>query len=100
MIGFRLGGLLNAGVQEANIRYGLDDGLAFDGQYQAQHPVCAWMLRSHIDSHGIDALPIFPHLTIFNDVLCLYILSLHTPSFRIGYGLWLCPAYVFFVPGS
>ncbi len=72
--------LLNAGVQEADIWNSLDDCFTLDGQYQAQHAMSAGVLRPHIDGHGIDALPIFEGLAIFDGVLCFYVLPLHTSS--------------------
>src|SRR5690242_15599396 len=46
-----------------------------------------WMLRSHIDGHRINTLPIIERLAIFNDILCFYILLLHISSLL----LFLCP---------
>ncbi len=92
MIGLGFRGLLNAGVQETNIGHGLNDGLALDSQYQAQHAMRAGVLRPHIDGHGIDTLPILKRLAILDDILCLYVLLLHTSSSVVtSFSLFLVP---------
>ena len=59
MICFALGSLLDARVQEANIRNSFDDYFTLNGQDEPQYAMGTGMLRSHVDGHGIDALPIW-----------------------------------------
>ena len=85
MVRFPLGGLLDACMQEANIRNSFDDYFAIDGQDEAQHAMGTGMLRPHIDGHCIDALPILSDLAILNGVYIFYFLLLHIAS-------WFCLA--------
>ena len=50
-----LGGLLDAGVEEADGRVGLDDRLAGELQHEPQHAVRAGVLRPHVDGHRFGA---------------------------------------------
>ncbi len=50
-----LGGLLDAGVQVADRRVGVDDGLAGELQHEPQHAVRAGVLRPHVDGHRLAA---------------------------------------------
>ena len=46
-----LAGLLNPGVQVADVRHDAHDGLAIDLKYHAQHPVGRGVLRPHVQDH-------------------------------------------------
>src|SRR5690606_13028230 len=48
-----LGVLLDAGVQEANLRRRLDDALAFDLQDHPQNPVRAGVVRADAEGHAV-----------------------------------------------
>ena len=53
--------LLDAGVQVADDRAGLGDGLAVELQHEAQHAVRGRVLRAHVDD---DALVVAPRSTL------------------------------------
>ncbi len=46
-------GLLDAGVQVADVGRERDDRFAVDLQHQSQHAVCRRVLRPHVDDHGV-----------------------------------------------
>ena len=50
------GGLLDAGVQVADLGIGLDDGLAVDLEHDLQHAVRRRMLRTHREHHRVAVL--------------------------------------------
>ncbi len=50
-----LAGLLDAGVQVADVGRERDDGLAIDLEHQAEHAVGRGMLRAHVEDHGVVA---------------------------------------------
>src|SRR5436190_10891073 len=77
MIGLGLSGLFDAGVEIANIRYGLEHRLAFDSQKETQNTMCAWVLRPHIDRHRVRAETILKKLAIFDSIGMFDFLLLH-----------------------
>ena len=50
--GLLLALLFDAGVQEADVGHGLDDGLAFQFEHDPQHAVRGGMLRPHVERHA------------------------------------------------
>ena len=48
-----LAGLLDAGVQIADVGHERDDGFAIDLEHQAKHAVRRRMLRAHVEDHGL-----------------------------------------------
>ena len=60
LVELRLAGLLDAGVQVADVGHQLDDGLAVDLQHQAQHAVSRRVLRAHVEHHGVLARAALP----------------------------------------
>ncbi len=48
-----LAGLLDAGVQVADVGGEGDDGLAVDLEHEAQHAVGGGVLRAHVEDHGV-----------------------------------------------
>ena len=51
-----LAGLLDAGVQEADVGTDADDGLAVDFQQETKHAVGGRVLRPHVQDHGLVAV--------------------------------------------
>ncbi len=53
LVELRLAGLLDAGVQVADVGRERDYRFAVDLQHQSQHAVCRRVLRPHVDDHGV-----------------------------------------------
>ncbi len=54
-LGVELGfaSLLDAGVEVADVGCERDDGFAVDLEHKAEHAVGGWVLRSHVENHGL-----------------------------------------------
>ena len=57
LVELRLAGLLDAGVQVADVGHDAHDGFAIDLQHQAQHAVRRRMLRAHVQDHRLVLRP-------------------------------------------
>src|SRR5262249_37804245 len=66
-----LGGLLDAGMQIANVWLRLDDRLAIQREHQPQHAMRRRVLWSHIDGHGVAARTLVELLALVHLKRCL-----------------------------
>ena len=59
LVELRLAGLLDAGVEEADVGHHAQNGLAVDLEHQAEHAMRRRVLRAHVQDHGAIARTFF-----------------------------------------